>query len=64
MGARSKGNPPRKRGPKPEAPVLPGPWDGYVGKVLKKKPPRRRLAEGRTEGPGKVALALFAFTAV
>jgi hypothetical protein len=39
MGARSKGNPPRKRGPKPETPVLPGKWE-HVGKALKKPPPQ------------------------
>ncbi|CAN5862603.1 hypothetical protein BH24GEM1_BH24GEM1_31390 [soil metagenome] len=39
MGARSKGNPPRKRGPKPETLVLPGPWEGNVEKALKKPPP-------------------------
>jgi hypothetical protein len=41
MGARSKGTPPRKRGPKPETLVLPGPWEGKVGKALKKPPPPR-----------------------
>jgi hypothetical protein len=40
MGARSKGSPPRKRGPKPEKLVLPGPWEGNVGKALKKPPPK------------------------
>ena len=34
MGSRVKGNPPRKRGPKPERP--PGPWEANVGKSLKK----------------------------
>ena len=40
MGARSKGNPPRKRGPKPDTPSLPGKWDGNVGKTLKKPSPK------------------------
>ena len=39
MGARSKGSPPRKRGPKPDKSVLPGPWDG-MGKSLKKPQPK------------------------
>ena len=40
MGARAKNNPPRKRGPKPETLALPGPWEGNVGKALKKPPPK------------------------
>ncbi len=40
MGARQKGNPPRKRGPKPESPVLPGLWEQKVGKALKKPSPK------------------------
>jgi hypothetical protein len=40
MGARSKGNPPRKRGPKPETLVLPGKWEQHVGKTFKKPPPK------------------------
>lgn len=39
VGARSKGNPPRKRGPKPETLVLPEPWKGRVGKALERPPP-------------------------
>jgi hypothetical protein len=38
MGARSKGNPPRKRGPKPETQGLPGKWGEHLGKALKKPP--------------------------
>jgi hypothetical protein len=41
MGSRAKGNPPRKRGPKPERPALPGPWEENVGKALKKPPPSK-----------------------
>lgn len=40
MGARSKGNPPRKRGPKPDTLILPGKWEEKVGKALKKPPPK------------------------
>jgi hypothetical protein len=40
MGARQKGNPPRKRGPKPDTPVLPGKWAENVGRALKKPPPK------------------------
>jgi hypothetical protein len=40
MGTRAKNNPPRKRGPKPETLVLPGPWEGAVEKALKKPPPK------------------------
>jgi hypothetical protein len=40
MGVRQKGNPPRKRGPKPDSPVLPGKWEQNVGKALKKPPPK------------------------
>jgi hypothetical protein len=36
MGIRSKGNPPRKRGPKPDTLALPGKWAENVGKGLKK----------------------------
>lgn len=39
MGARSKGNPPRKRGPKPALLRLEGPWEKAVSKALKKKRP-------------------------
>jgi hypothetical protein len=38
MGSRAKGNPPRKRGPKPERPALPGPWEENLGKAFKKPP--------------------------
>lgn len=40
MGARQKGNPPRKRGPKPDSPVLPGNWAQTGGKAPKKPTPR------------------------
>ena len=40
MGARQKGNPPRKRGPKPDPQVLPGKWGENVGKALKKPQPK------------------------
>ena len=40
MGVRQKGNPPRKRGPKPDSPVLPGKWEQNVGKALRKPPPK------------------------
>jgi hypothetical protein len=46
MGARPKGDEPRKReakpkrGPKPETLVLPGKWEQNVGKPLKKQPPK------------------------
>ena len=40
MGARSKGNPPRKRGPKPDTLVLPGKWEKNVGNALKTPPPK------------------------
>jgi hypothetical protein len=36
MGARSKGNQPRNRGPKPDTSAFPGPW----GNVGKKPPPK------------------------
>jgi hypothetical protein len=42
MGARSKNNPPRKRGPKPERLALPGPWKGAVEKALKQLPPPKK----------------------
>jgi hypothetical protein len=53
MGSRVKGNPPRKRGPKPERP--PGPWEANVGKSLKKpvrgggwlQPPNKKGRGGR-----------------
>jgi hypothetical protein len=38
MGVKAKNNPPRKRGPKPEVPVVPRPWDGNIGKGLNKPP--------------------------
>ena len=38
MGARSEGNPPRKRGPKPDKSAMPGKWGENVGKGLKKPP--------------------------
>ena len=55
MGSRSKGNQPRKRGPKPETPVQPGPWGGNAGKNLKKpvhkggwaQPPNKKGRGGR-----------------
>lgn len=40
MGAKQKGNPPRKRGPKPDTPALPGKWTEHLGKALKKPPPK------------------------
>jgi hypothetical protein len=40
MGERAKNNPPRKRGPKPEALVQPGKWGTHVGKSLKKPSPK------------------------
>jgi hypothetical protein len=55
MGARSKGNPPRKRGPKPDILVLPGRWDETVGKALKKPPPKGGWPkpEPKKKGRGK-----------
>ena len=40
MGARAKNNPPRKRGPKPETPVQPGPWGKQAGKSLQRPSPK------------------------
>jgi hypothetical protein len=45
MGARQKGNPPRKRGPKPDTPVPPGKWYDNAGKGLKKPPPKGNWPE-------------------
>lgn len=42
MGTRSKNNPPRKRGPKPERLALPGSWEKAVEKALKKPPPPKK----------------------
>jgi hypothetical protein len=55
MGARAKNNPPRKRGPKPQIPVLPGPWQGNVGKALEKRPPQKGWPkpEPKKKGRGK-----------
>ncbi len=39
MGARSKNDPPRKRGPKPETLAESGPWEEVVKRVLSKKRP-------------------------
>jgi len=55
MGARQKGSEPRKRGPKPDAPVLPGKWYEKAGKPLKKpthkgnwpEPPNKKGRGGR-----------------
>ncbi len=53
MGTRAKNNPPRKRGPKPETLVLPGPWEGNVGKTLKKPPSKGNwLAPPNKKGRG------------
>jgi hypothetical protein len=40
MGVRQKGNPPRKRGPRPESPALPAKWEHNAGKALKKPSPK------------------------
>ena len=40
MGARSKANPPRRRGPKPDVPAPRGKWEEGVGKGLKRPPPK------------------------
>ena len=53
MGARSKGHPPRKRGPKPEKPAS-GKWEN-MGKALQKpsskgvwpQPPNKKGRGGR-----------------
>lgn len=38
MGARDKGNPPRKRGPKADRLEPPGKWGQNPGKALKRPP--------------------------
>ncbi len=55
VGARSKENPPRKRGPKPETLVLPGPWEGNLGTALKKPAPPGGWPKPKPKkkGPGK-----------
>lgn len=55
MGARSKGNPPRKRGPKPETLAHPGPWEEAVSEALKKKRPEGGWPkpEPKKKGRGK-----------
>ena len=53
MGARAKNNPPRKRGPKPEVLVLPGPWEAAVAKSLKKKRPEGGWPKPPKKGRGK-----------
>ncbi len=52
MGARQKGNPPRKRGSKPDTPVLPGKWGENVGKPLKKPPKAGWLQPPNKKGRG------------
>ncbi len=53
MGTRAKNNPPRKRGPKPEVLVLPGPWEGAVSKGLKKTRPKEGWPKpGKKKGRG------------
>ena len=53
MGARTKGNPPRKRGPKPERLVLPGRWEENVGEALNRRPPEGGWPKPKKKGRGK-----------
>jgi hypothetical protein len=52
MGVRTKGNPPRKRGPKPERVVRSG-KQGVNGGPLKQRPPEAGWPQPKDKGRGK-----------
>lgn len=53
MGARAKNNPPRRRGPKPEVLVQPGPRVDSVAKSLKQKGPEVGWPKPHSKDRGK-----------